>query len=58
MADRYTKYLDYIYASEAQISDLSNINDLDQLTLLLRQLNATEEQIEASTDNSIKLDIS
>ena len=57
MADRYTKYLDNTYDSEAQISDLSNINDLDQLTLLLRQLNATEEQIEASTDNSIKLDI-
>lgn len=58
MADRYTKYLDDIYASEAQINDLSNINDLDQLTLLLRQLNAIEEQIDASTDNSIKLDIS
>lgn len=57
MADRYTKYLDNTYASEAQISDLSNINDLDQLTLLLRQLNAIEEQIEASTDNSIKLDM-
>ena len=57
MADRYTKYLDNTYASEAQISDLSNINDLDQLTLLLRQLNLTEEQIEASTDNSIKLDM-
>jgi len=57
MADRYTKYLDNTYDSEAQISDLSNINDLDQLTLLLRQLNATEEQIEASTDNSIKLDM-
>ena len=57
MADRYTKYLDNTYASEAQISDLSNIYDLDQLTLLLRQLNATEEQIDASTDNSIKLDI-
>lgn len=57
MADRYTKYLDNTYDSEAQISDLSNINDLDQLTLLLRQLNATEEQIDASTDNSIKLDM-
>lgn len=57
MADRYTKYLDNTYDSEAQISDLSNINDLDQLTLLLRQLNAIEEQIDASTDNSIKLDM-
>lgn len=57
MADRYTKHLDYTYASEAHISDLSNINDLDQLTLLLRQLNAIEEQIDASTDNSIKLDM-
>ena len=57
MADRYTKYLDNTYDSEAQISDLSNINDLDQLTLLLRQLNAIEEQIEASTDNLIKLDM-